>query len=621
MKKITMLVLCRVVSIAIVFALGINATTDLIANPAKLALSMLQQNCVDCHGGAEVNADVNLKTLRNARHLRNAPGLLVKMINAVSDKTMPPEDAVVLDDGTRRQLLDALGEVLRQVEFETVVMADGMARLNRFQYNNTIKDLFELKSDVFSLPEKLITRHDPYLTSDRGVMPDRVRVESLTLRPAAGMRGVKSFPKDARASHGIDNQVDVLTMSPLLLDAFLRLSVSIVDSPDFTPEKVGVWEQLFSDDQKKATLEEEVQQRLDDFLYRAFRRPVDQETLKRYTNYALMHISQGLGLTAAMKKVVAAALSSPRFFYRSRSGISGERPFEIAASLSYTLWGSCPDQELLSLANSGQLSDPAVLRSTLQRMLRDPKIERFMDSFPVQWMQLETLMAVTPEPNVNRYFSLDGQFPATIQMVLAPLLLFDGIFVENRSVKEFIDPTFSYHSSFLKSWYADKLEPPSVNEAAINLENDRRNKAIAVEQSLIDGFSKQLQEVEEAIRNPIASGIVDVDLQTGQRKWEISQSQQVASDYELSPWSKIGPFRAGSLDEAHKTAFIDEVVVNLKKQYGEFRWEPDEDLEDGKIHELREGNSAHYFYRTIQTDVARSIEVSLGSDDSFKLWH
>ncbi|MEC9096147.1 MAG: c-type cytochrome domain-containing protein, partial [Planctomycetota bacterium] len=183
MKKKSILVLCRVVPLAIVFALGINATTDLIANPAKLALSMLQQNCVDCHGGAEVNADVNLKTLRNARHLRNAPGLLVKMINAVSDKTMPPEDAVVLDDGTRRQLLDALGEVLRQVEFETVVMADGMARLNRFQYNNTIKDLFELKSDVFSLPEKLITRHDPYLTSDRGVMPDRVRVESLTLRP------------------------------------------------------------------------------------------------------------------------------------------------------------------------------------------------------------------------------------------------------------------------------------------------------------------------------------------------------------------------------------------------------------------------------------------------------
>ena len=81
MKKKSILVLCRVVPIAIVFALGVSSTTDLIANPAKLALSIFQQNCVDCHGGAEVNADVNLKTLRNARHLRNAPGLLIKAVS------------------------------------------------------------------------------------------------------------------------------------------------------------------------------------------------------------------------------------------------------------------------------------------------------------------------------------------------------------------------------------------------------------------------------------------------------------------------------------------------------------------------------------------------------------
>jgi len=620
-KKESIVVLCTRTYLAVIIAVVMNITAVANANPVKDALSILAQNCVDCHGGLEVNADVNLKSLRNARHLRNDPGMIVRVMNAVSDKTMPPEGVAVLDEDTRSQLLQSLGEVLRQIEFENVVMADGVARLNRFQYNNTIKDLFDLKNDVFTLPEKLMTRHDPYLTSDVGMMPERVRVESLTLRPLDGMRGVKSFPKDSRASHGFDNQVDILTMSPLLLDAFFRLSVSIVESPDFNQQNIGIWDQLFTEQQKGEILEEDIRKRLEVFLYRAFRRPIDQPTLERYTNYALSHTSRGLGLTATMKKVVAAVLSSPRFFYRSRSGISGERQFEVAASLSYTLWGSCPDAQLLELASAGRLGDPDVLRSTIARMLKDPKIERFMDSFPVQWMQLETLMAVTPDPSINRYFSLDGQYPATVQMVLEPLLLFDGLFVENRPLGEFIAPTFSYHSPFLTSWYTDKLEPPPVDEVAINQENDKRNKAIAAEQVIVDGFNKQLQEVEKTIRDPVAGGLVKVNLEDGQRKWEETQNQPVKTDFELSPWSKIGPFRAAGLDAAHNTAFVDEAAVDLEKQYGELRWELSNELVDGKIHQLREGNSAHYLFRTVKTDVARSIEVSLGSDDSFKLWH
>lgn len=598
-----------------------NLSFDVMANPGRDAVSILQQNCVGCHGGFEVNGDLDLTSLRNSRHLRKDPELLVQLMNAVSDKTMPPEGESVLEESVRQELLHSLGEVLRQVEFESAVMSDGVARLNRFQYNNTIKDLFELKIDVFALPEKLMTRHEPYLTGGNGVMPERVRVESLALRPQAGMTNVKSFPKDSRASHGFDNQVDVLTMSPLLLDAFLRLAVSIVESPDFTAEKVGVWDELFSEKSENTTLEEEIRKRLAVFLYRAFRRPIEDDTLTRYTNYALSHTSRGLDLTESMKKAVSAVLSSPRFFYRSRSATSGELSFEIASSLSYTLWGSCPDGELLKVAANGELSDPQVLRSTIRRMLKDPKVERFMDSFPVQWMQLEALMAVTPDPGVNRYFSLDAQYPATVQMVLEPLLLFDGVFVENRSIDELISPVFSYHSPFLKSWYGEKLSPPSVDEQAINQENDLRSKAIASEQAIVDDYNKQLQEVDTAIKNPVISGLVEADLVAGQLKWEDSQAKQSKGELELSPWSKIGPFRANSLDDAHKTAFVDEAAVDLEKQYGDLRWEKADDLVDGKIHELREGNSAHYVYRTIRTEAARSVQISLGSDDSFKLWH
>ena len=74
------------------------------------------------------------------------------------------------------------------------------------------------------------------------------------------------------------------------------------------------------------------------------------------------------------------------------------------------------------------------------------------------------------------------------------------------------------------------------------------------------------------------------------------------------------------MDEAHKTAFIDESAVDLSKQYGELKWVLKNEFVDGKVHPLKHAKCANYLYRTVTTKTARSLEVSIGSDDSFKLW-
>ena len=76
---------------------GLLMVHEANANPGKIALEIIKQNCVDCHGGFEVNADVDFKLIRNLRHLRGAPELIDRVINAVSDKTMPPEDSELLE--------------------------------------------------------------------------------------------------------------------------------------------------------------------------------------------------------------------------------------------------------------------------------------------------------------------------------------------------------------------------------------------------------------------------------------------------------------------------------------------------------------------------------------------
>ena len=162
--------------------------------------------------------------------------------------------------------------------------------------------------------------------------------------------------------------------------------------------------------------------------------------------YAKAKVEQGQSFTESMKKVASAALSSPLFLFRYAAENDKESEFALASKLSFFLWASGPDAELLRLAQSGELSKPENLAKTMERMLADPKIERFLDTFPGQWMQLENVLAATPDPKKSRFFTIDKNYPASLQMVLEPLLLFDAVFVEDRPIMELISPSFAYQS-------------------------------------------------------------------------------------------------------------------------------------------------------------------------------
>ena len=87
-------------------------------NSGKLALSLIKQNCVECHGEFEVKADINFKVIRNVRQLREDAGLIDRVINVLSDKTMPPEGESLLNEHTRIALIENLKDVLRTIDFE-----------------------------------------------------------------------------------------------------------------------------------------------------------------------------------------------------------------------------------------------------------------------------------------------------------------------------------------------------------------------------------------------------------------------------------------------------------------------------------------------------------------------
>lgn len=510
---------------------------------------LVADHCVHCHEGSEANGGMDFEAISSRAGLIAKPKMILAMLKAIDSYDMPPQDEPELEERVRQKAVVTLKSLLRESTAATPDPEIPMRRLNRFQYNNAVRDLFDLNMDVFHLPEKLMSRDQNYVATGKQAMPAKVSVSSKALQESGGMMAVNSFPKDLRASHGFDNQANQLTLSPLLLDAFLRLSVSITESPDFNENTVGSWNDFFADPADSADLKMEVQKRLHSFLRLAFRGSVEEGTLARYRDYTLANIEAGLSFTQSMKKVAAAALSSPLFLYRADTGQASNADVELASRLSFLLWGSGPDDSLLTLAEQGKLSRPEVLADVVDRMMSDPKIERFLDSFPAQWMQLENVLAATPDPRQYRLFSLDKQNPASLQMLLEPLLLFDMVFLENRSLAELLLPESAYRSEFLDFWYTSDLNPPRLDREEVdefNRKNEQRRKELA--QRVVD-----LRKQKETLVAPVRERLL----------------QKRRKDLDSQPPLDLRPFAAWEFDGDLKSSVNDLDLTS----HGEVRFE------------------------------------------------
>lgn len=436
--------------------------------PLSVLRPLFEKHCFDCHGPDGDAVDrLALGPLKSESQLVGDAELVADVLEAVDSGAMPPDDYGTIPTAEREQFVRRLRKILHRAIAARPTSTTPVRRMTRLQYNNAVQDLLQLNVVVFPLPERMMREHGGYFQPASGKMPDVVKVGSRPLGKSQlierRLAGVTPFPQDRRAEHGFDNRGDHLSLSPLLLEAFLKLGRSIVESPDFGPKTVGIWGALFAPsntDDVRAVARD----RLRSFLTRAFRRPVEDELLERYVEHVMARIGEGESHVDAMKSAVAAALASPRFFYLYDRGEAGD-DFDLASRLSFFLWGSIPDERLLELAAAGTINEPEVLAAEVDRMLRDRKLKRFCDAFPTQWLQLERIVSSTPDQSKwpQFYFS---KYRASMHMMLEPLLLFETVVIENRSVLDLIDPDFSYRSDLLQAWYREgkqgKVGPPTV---------------------------------------------------------------------------------------------------------------------------------------------------------------
>ena len=201
-------------------------------------------------------------------------------------------------------------------------------------------------------------------------------------------------------------------------------------------------------------------ERIGGFLTEAFRHPVDERTVDRYTGLFDEAIKAGSSFPDAMRVAIGAALASPEFLYLAepvtgRAAVRALGDHELANRLAYFLWSAPPDDALRAAAASGQLRNPTNLLEQSNRMLRDPKARELAESFAVQWLRLDQLYTAKPDPQLFRGFYYGQQGKRTLHgsMLVEALLLFDTVLVEDRSVLDFVNADYTWLNRQLAGLY------------------------------------------------------------------------------------------------------------------------------------------------------------------------
>jgi Protein of unknown function (DUF1592)/Protein of unknown function (DUF1588)/Protein of unknown function (DUF1587)/Protein of unknown function (DUF1585)/Protein of unknown function (DUF1595)/Cytochrome C oxidase, cbb3-type, subunit III len=411
---------------------------------AKDVAPLFEKYCLNCHDAAGAEGGVVLEDFSNTPDAKLTP-LLIRVAENLRSESMPPEgeprpDAAELEiicdwiDGATMKTQRATGRPLPR-------------RLNRAQYNNTVRDLF-----------------------------------GLDLRPA------DEFPSDD-VGYGFDNIGEVLSTSPILVEMYVAAAENVVNAafqsperrattmnppPDFMPPAFRRYKPTVRSPRENKVLrttpiavdpELQRQQGIYNILRaladRAYRRPVSHDELTRLLELVVSAENDGEAPESALRLALEAVLLSPHFLFIGveqsqgpglKAGALPEQDFELAANLSYFLWSSMPDDELLRLASQAALRRPDVLEPQVRRMLRDRRSRALAEQFASQWLQTRKLSTFTPDPK------LFPQFDSTLKraMLEEAELFFASILEEDRSVLDFLEADYTFVNERLARHYGIK---------------------------------------------------------------------------------------------------------------------------------------------------------------------
>jgi hypothetical protein len=190
---------------------------------------------------------------------------------------------------------------------------------------------------------------------------------------------------------------------------------------------------------------------------RAYRRPVTEGDIEPLVRLFAMGRADGVSFDDGIEMALSGVLVSPSFLFRAAVAPEAGEPgsvyritdIDLASRLSFFLWSSIPDEELLELAEQDRLDEPDVLAAQIARMLADPKARALMDNFGGQWLHLRNVADWTPDP--ERFADFDDSLRYAFQRETE--LFLEDLIRQDRSVLELIDADYTFLNERLADFY------------------------------------------------------------------------------------------------------------------------------------------------------------------------
>jgi hypothetical protein len=211
---------------------------------------------------------------------------------------------------------------------------------------------------------------------------------------------------------------------------------------------------------------------------RIFRRPLSAEEVTTYGKVYSAARAQGDDHDASAKLLVQALLSSAEFLYRVEldptPGSAAKHPlnaYELASRLSYFLWSSAPDDQLLGAAANGSLTDDRVLSEAVSFMLGDPRSNRFVSNFAGQWLGARRVIDHPTSPEVYPAWSAQIAAAASEEMYL----YFNEFLRSGRSWLDFMKADINFVNAPLAAFYGNGMSAPASGTAKLENVNDGRS--------------------------------------------------------------------------------------------------------------------------------------------------
>lgn len=420
--------------IATVLVSTLVSRADLAEDYTKTIRPLMAKKCYECHNATKTKGDLNLERFENLDAIKAEPELWQEVQEKVQAYEMPPKKSGELDFGQFEKLMGFLRQLPAPEKPDcNQIASDRTAnfyrgyvmsrRLNRAEYINTIRDLFGVELDL--------------------------HLEQL-------------LPADGGGGEGFDTTGDTLFTSSIHIEKYLAAAEQITrlilpDRPREPSRELRAAHDrvLYRTPGWFEKSEPVAREVIASFARRAWRRPVTPAEVDHLLRLYARRSARGDSFAAAVRLALQGALISPHFLFLAEpepatNGIQRLADVPLASKLSYFLWSSMPDDELLALAEAGQLANPNVYRAQIHRMLKDPKAAALGERFALQWLDLDRLGGEV-KPDATKYPEFDAALARAMKAEVSSF--FNHLVHDDRSLLELIDSNYTFANRRLAELY------------------------------------------------------------------------------------------------------------------------------------------------------------------------